>query len=141
MILLNCGNPPPRGKVRYKILNHSPYIPTFLQGVRESPIDKCISFSQIRYIFCQQEIYIYVWPINSFFLLLKVKIFSGNPKNFLGPMVSWSDTFSIPAKQLLAHSALFLKCLCNEIFDLIFFPALMNHLVLNILQKTESKFN
>ena len=24
----------------------------------------------------------------------RAKIFSGNPKNFLGPMVPWSDTFS-----------------------------------------------
>ena len=102
---------PPRGvttvpPTKPQIILH--ISPTFLQcvcvcvsggggGGGLNPIDKCISSChfQVKYIFCQREIYIYVWPINSF-LLLKLEIFSGNPKNCLGPMVPWSDTFSTP---------------------------------------------
>ena len=47
-------------------------------------------------IFSAYEKFTFVLANKLFFLLLKLKIFSGNPKNFLGPMVPWSDTFSTP---------------------------------------------
>ena len=58
-------------------------------------------------------------PINSC-LLLKLTMFSGNPKNFLGPMVSWSDTFSTPGSDvdILCRCCLEFRELFHEITDI-----------------------
>ena len=91
---------PPRGKVRYKIPNQSPCIPHISPGCGGGGV-RLISASVFAIlklnIFSANEKFTFMsgQPINSF-LLLKLKIFSGKPKNFLGPMVPWSDTFSTP---------------------------------------------
>ena len=120
MIQPNCGNPPPRGKVRYKIPNYSPYIPHISPGCGGGGGVRLISASVFAIlklnIFSANEKFTFMsgQPINSF-LLLKLKIFSGNLKNFLGPMVSWSDTFSTPVR--LRHPCLPIVRLTKSIFS------------------------
>ena len=104
------------------------------------PIDKCISFchSQAQYVFCPHEIYIYVWPINSC-LLLKLKIFSGNPKIFCD---QWSHgPIHFPPLVLSKMPSRILYCLYDKLTSYVSRVLVKSRLILSCINGSNICFH